>query len=135
MFVSAFDPRKCGERLRQARIAKGLTQEDVGKFLGQKGAKTAISSHETGKRTPRPDELVRLAQYYGASLDYLLTGKEGSEFLKKTQQAGEVLADRESEKALQTISKLKAAGFSAGEIDQFIEMAVAMAIAIKKPSL
>ena len=58
------------ERLRSARRASGLTQEEVADRLGI--ARTTVVALEKGQRATRPDELVGLARLYGRSVDELL---------------------------------------------------------------
>lgn len=59
------------ERLKQLRKEKkGLTQEMVAKQIGI--AKTTYSAYEQGKRQPDYDTLNHLAEYFNASVDYLL---------------------------------------------------------------
>jgi Zn-dependent peptidase ImmA (M78 family)/DNA-binding XRE family transcriptional regulator len=61
-------------RLRQARDAAGLTQEDAARKLDL--SRSAIAQIELGKRSVSSLELDRLARLYGRSLDELL----GAEF-------------------------------------------------------
>lgn len=60
------------ERLRAARAATGLTQEQFAEFGGVK--KQAQSMYESGKRVPDADYLVSIAAT-GADLLYILTGE------------------------------------------------------------
>ena len=57
-------------RLRAARQAAGLSQQDVGRHLGVTGA--AISRWENGHRSIDPDELVKLARLYGTTVGWLV---------------------------------------------------------------
>ena len=59
-----------GERLSDLRIEKGMTQEDLAKLLSV--SKYTISSYENGHTSPDDQNLVRLAQIFDVSLDYLL---------------------------------------------------------------
>src|SRR5262245_3029294 len=61
-----------GKRLRNARVAAGLTQTDVAKNLGV--AKQLASHWELARSTISINDLVRFAQLTGQSTDYLLTG-------------------------------------------------------------
>lgn len=63
------------ERLKELREAKKVTQSQLGEYIGAK--KSAISLWESGKRQPDQETLVRLASYFGVSVDYLL-GREDS---------------------------------------------------------
>lgn len=59
-----------GERIRELREEKGLSQEELGKIL--KVAKSTISQYELGKRNPDPETLDNLANILDCSVDYLL---------------------------------------------------------------
>ena len=58
------------KRLRELRKAKGLSMKELGKMFGL--AESTISLYESGKRQPDKDTLVRLANFFGVSVDYLL---------------------------------------------------------------
>ena len=45
-------------------------QEDIGKILGISGR--AIGNYENGKRDMPPDTIVKLADYFGVTTDFLL---------------------------------------------------------------
>lgn len=59
-----------GERLRELREAKEITQIDLAKVLSL--ANSTISQYEANRRDPDSSTLKRLADYFGVSLDYLL---------------------------------------------------------------
>ena len=63
-----------GARLRSAREARGLTQGEAAKSLGV--ARTTVSAIEVGKRQVRPDELLRLSEMYGRTLNELIGERE-----------------------------------------------------------
>ncbi len=63
-----------GERLREARKSRGLTQEDVARHLGL--ARTTVVAIERGEREPRPEELVALASLYSRPVNELLRRSE-----------------------------------------------------------
>lgn len=62
------------EKLNLLRKKSGKTQKEVAADL--KIAPSALSSYEQGKSSPPLDLAVRIAQYYGASLDWLCDIKE-----------------------------------------------------------
>lgn len=57
-------------RLRQLRKAHGYTQIRVQMETGIEQA--LLSKYETGERIPPTDTLVKLADFYHVSVDYLL---------------------------------------------------------------
>ncbi len=57
-------------RLKQLRLDKQLRQEQVARLVGI--SKGAISAYETDIRQPSYDVLIRLANLYRVSVDYLL---------------------------------------------------------------
>lgn len=69
-----------GDRLRSLREEKELSQEELGKVLS--AAKSTISQYELGKRNPDPDTLIKLADYFYVSIDYLLGRTDHRELLK-----------------------------------------------------
>lgn len=59
-----------GEKLKSLRIEKKLTQKQIAERVGL--AISAISSYESGTRYPSYDVLIKLAQIFHVSTDYLL---------------------------------------------------------------
>lgn len=67
-----------GERLRQARLKKDLTQDGLGKGLGTNGedaGKAVVSGWEKNRHFPRADQLALICEKLGVGADYLLFGK------------------------------------------------------------
>lgn len=62
--------------LRANRASRRLTQQDVADRIGT--SKESISNWENGENAINVDALVRLADFYGVSLDALV-GREVSE--------------------------------------------------------
>ncbi|MCM3620466.1 helix-turn-helix transcriptional regulator [Sutcliffiella horikoshii] len=65
-----------GKRLAQLR-GKNKKQEEVAKDLGI--ARSTYGAYEQDKREPDQETLIKLSNYYGKSIDFLLTGKEFKE--------------------------------------------------------
>ena len=57
-------------RLKMLREEKGLLQEDIGKLLNLSGR--AVGNYENGKRDMSPDTIIKLADFFGVTTDYLL---------------------------------------------------------------
>ncbi len=60
--------------LKLLRKKKGYSQLKISFDLNI--SREAISFYENGKRSPDIDMLVRMSQYFGVSIDYLITGEE-----------------------------------------------------------
>lgn len=66
---------KFTERLKELRLEKGLSQEQLSNELNNRITCAAISLWEKGLRTPSLVSCIILADYFGVSLDYL-AGRE-----------------------------------------------------------
>jgi transcriptional regulator with XRE-family HTH domain len=66
-----------GRRLASLRKARKVRQIDVARYLNI--SRQAISKYELGTREPDVATLRKLAEYYGASTDYLLGVKDKDE--------------------------------------------------------
>lgn len=60
-------------RLKDLRIKNNELQEDIGKIIGVSGR--AIGNYETGKRKMSPEIVLKLAEHFNVTTDYLL-GKD-----------------------------------------------------------
>lgn len=52
----------------------GVTAYRVAKETGV--SQSTLTDWKNGRSTPKVDKLTKIADYFGVSLDYLLTGKE-----------------------------------------------------------
>lgn len=68
------------ERLRQLRKKKGYTQIRVQMETGIEQA--LLSKYENGERIPPTETLVKLADFYHVSVDYLLCRTDNPELNK-----------------------------------------------------
>ena len=57
-------------RIKELRIAKGLSQNKLGQFLGV--SQQAVGKWETGNSEPDSAMLLRLSTFFQVSVDYLL---------------------------------------------------------------
>lgn len=113
------------KNLKKIRKEKKLTQADVAKILDI--TVSAYGNYELGQRSPTPEVLIKLARYFGVSVDYLLDYQPTSEDIKQgfqpftdlTAEQQELLmyfneiGDRlgsEAQKALITYAKFVAEG-------------------------
>lgn len=59
-----------GKRLRKLRENKGITQKELGKAIAI--GNVTLSQYESNTRTPDIDTLMKIANYFGVTTDYLL---------------------------------------------------------------
>lgn len=59
-----------GDRLRQIREKRGMTQDELGEQLGF--GQSQMNKYETGKSEPTPEVITRLATELQVTADYLL---------------------------------------------------------------
>lgn len=57
-------------RIRELRKAKGMTMKQLGEVLGI--AESTVSQYETGKRQPDNETLLRLGEFFGVTVGYIL---------------------------------------------------------------
>ena len=58
------------ERLKELRLERNLTQQDLGKILHT--TKMAVSHWEKGHSEPSIAQLIVLSDYFDVSIDYLV---------------------------------------------------------------
>lgn len=63
-------------RIRELRSYNSVTQNDLAKFLNTK--RSTISNWESRGNEPTADYIIKIADYFGVSADYLL-GRENDE--------------------------------------------------------
>ena len=107
--LEATDPRVLGRRLRAARKARHLTQQQVAESLEL--ARTTITALEKGERRIRPNELIQLASLYGRSVSQLVGPREFREdfsvqFRAAVAGAETRQAQNELEQAIQSFQRL-----------------------------
>ena len=65
--------QKIGGFLRELRIEKNFTQEQLAEALGV--SNRSVSRWETGSNMPDLDLLLELSRFYGVGVDEILDGK------------------------------------------------------------
>lgn len=66
--------KELGERIKNLRISKGLSQEALGSEL--RLSKQTISNYENGDRDPGLDTIIKLSDIFNVDTDYLLCKSE-----------------------------------------------------------
>lgn len=99
-------------RLRALRLKKNESLEKIAKYLNV--TIQTISNYETGKRDMTPDTIIKLANYYDVSTDYLLGksnisnyDKDEQEFRFAYHKEMEGLTDEEIADALRFYKEMK----------------------------
>lgn len=77
-------------RLRELRKEKGLTTTELGEIIGC--SNPTITNYERGYRKPDPETLLKLADYFGVSVDYLLGRDEAPGVQMKSAAPNELTA-------------------------------------------
>lgn len=72
------------ENYCRIRDERGVTDYTVAKETGL--SQSVFSDWKKGKSTPKTEKLLRIAQYFGISLDYLVTGQKTPAEAAKTAQ-------------------------------------------------
>jgi len=64
-----------GARIKQAREAAGMTQQQLADELGVLAYGTQrVSQWESGRRVPKADALMRIARITGVTIEWLMNG-------------------------------------------------------------
>ena len=99
-----------GDRIKEVREAKGITQDKLATKTGL--SKGFISELENGKRGVSSDNLLKIANHLGASLDYLARGETDTPATRKPIEIPHelsVAAEQLNLSYAQTIELLEAA--------------------------
>lgn len=76
-------------RIRELRKTRGITMKQLGEVLGL--AESTISQYENGKRQPDYETLLRLGEYFGVSVGYILGIEEKSPLVNGDEELTELL--------------------------------------------
>lgn len=83
-----------GLRIKELRMARGLTQAELGARLNKGGS--TVRMWELDKSTPDIETIVLLSQVFGVSTDFLLNGKDAPQIfiepapIPKDKQIGKI---------------------------------------------
>lgn len=61
-----------GERLKQLRVKRHITQDELGAIFEPPLAQSTIGTYERGVRQPSLENLVIISNYFNVTTDYLL---------------------------------------------------------------
>ncbi len=74
---------KFDETLKKLRREKNLSQKELGNKLGL--AESTIGMYEQGKRQPDYETLLKIADFFEVSLDFLLGNPRGGSSVRETE--------------------------------------------------
>lgn len=78
-----------GNRVRELRRTRGITMKQLGEVLGV--AESTISHYETGRRQLDNETLLRLGEYFGVSVGYLLGVEEEKPLVNDDEELNDYL--------------------------------------------
>jgi len=105
---------RLGERLRQLRVAAGMTQTDL---AGDRFSKEYVSQIERGKTRPTRETIEWLAQRLGVDSGFLANGVSADERGRvdaALTRAGALLEARRNEEALEEFESIRSAVLATG---------------------
>ena len=96
---------KFAQILKALMKEKKLTAGELAEYLGL--ARSSVSMYCTGKATPKADTIIKLANYFGVTCDYLLTGgKQESQELGLSGDAIRLLKQCQDERVRELVDRL-----------------------------
>lgn len=104
--LEAIDPRALGQRIAEARKARGKTQEEVASYLGY--SRPTYIAIEKGDRPLKPDEIRKLAQFLGRRVHELVRpGEPVVELRPHLRAVAEKMRDSDEPALLAGIDELQ----------------------------
>ncbi len=100
-----------GARIAALRRRAGFSQAELAERL--RISASAVGMYEQGRREPAADILVALAEIFGVSVDYLLTGRPGTE--REIQEAEQTVLSSMAE-LVQKLNRRRSRPFSRQEL-------------------
>jgi transcriptional regulator with XRE-family HTH domain len=96
-----------GERLRELRLRRNISQEEVARHIGI--TRSAYSHYEINNRQPGYETLIKLAAFFEVSLDYMIGGtaskpKSESSDTQDTREIMSLLQHMDQEQRRKSIS-------------------------------
>ncbi|MGU3473906.1 helix-turn-helix domain-containing protein [Paenibacillus sp. D51F] len=96
-----------GDRLRELRLNKNMSQEEVSKKIGI--TRSAYSHYEINNRQPVYETLIKLATFFEVSLDYMIGGEQNqseAQVAPETFEILRILSGMDAEKRQRSIDRM-----------------------------
>jgi len=120
LFLEGVPRMVFGERLRELRKQKGLTQQQLGEEL--RVTTRTIINYEAGRSYPYMDVISRLEDLFHVRIDLLMDGQD--EFIAEAQAQGGTRGKRGAERLVEEVGAL----FAGGELSEADKDAVMRAL-------
>ncbi|MGI6069574.1 MAG: helix-turn-helix domain-containing protein [Blautia sp.] len=91
--------------LRELRLSRNVTQDELAKYLNV--SRPTIAGYETKNKQPDYEKLLKLAEFFNVSVDYLITGNHTYNipaFQKRSPQKAEEELKQSLNTAFQKLS-------------------------------
>lgn len=103
--------KKIGIRIKQLRVEKGLTQEQLANKLTFVKGKSSIANYENGSNLPSDEVKLQMCELFDCSLDYLMCKTDvrsnEQEFKFAYHKESEGLTEEEISDALRLYKEIK----------------------------
>lgn len=98
---------KQGDYLKRLRIERGLSQEKLSEALGL--SRQSISKWEQGNSAPEIDNIKKLSEYFGVSVESIINGEPDSieAIINRTEQKPQSAEEEPKEKAQEPVKNPK----------------------------
>lgn len=117
--LEPIDPRIFGQRLAEARKARGVTQEDVSAYLNY--SRPTYIAIEKGERPAKAEEIVKLAAYFGRKVSELVRpGEPVIDFQPHLRAAAEKIKAENQRELLAAIGELQRLASDYRELEQMM---------------
>ncbi len=117
--LETIDPRILGQRLAEARKARGITQEDVAGYLSC--SRPTYIAIEKGERPAKPEEIVKLASYFGRRVSELVRpGEPVVDFQPHLRAVAEKMKGEDERELVVAIGDLQRLAADYRELEQLM---------------
>lgn len=107
--------------INDLRKKSGLSQKEFADLFNVH--QTAVSQWETGKTTPDKETLIKIANYFGVSIDYLLGNTEQKEkpLVNEDEELTEYLDELKNRPEMKMLFSL-AKGATKGDVEKAVKI-------------
>ena len=124
MELDQLDPKILGQRLTDARKARGVTQDEAAKHIGC--SRPTLIAIEKGSRSPKPEEIVALANLYAKTVNEIVRpGEPLADFQPHLRAVAQDMKADETETA-QAISALQKFAEDYNRLEQLLGVRLRM---------